>query len=320
MDVPGPGEVLVRTILLSMDAANRGWMQGRTYREQLVPGQVMAGVTLCEVVAERDTGIPVGSVVACEAGWQQFAVLPARAVRQIQVRGPLTHHLSVLGVTGLTAYFGLLEIGRPQPGETLLVSAAAGATGNVVGQLAHLHGARVIGITGSDEKNKLLVNDLNFDAALNYRSPSFVDELRAHCPHGIDVYFDNVGAPILEAALPRMSLHGRVVCCGAISQYDTAERPPGTRGVPGLVITKRLRLEGFVVLDYADQWAAAETQLAQWVAAGDLQVLEEVVDGLDAAPAALVGLLAGENVGKRLVRVGCDPSCQNRADQVDLPA
>jgi NADPH-dependent curcumin reductase CurA len=300
---PGPGEVLTRTILLSVDPANRGWMQGRTYREQQGEGVVMSGFTLSEVIAERDTAIPIGTLVACDGGWQEYAVLPADSVRPIQKRGPLTHHLSVLGITGLTAYFGLLEIGRPVPGDTVLVSAAAGATGNVVGQLATLAGARAVGITGSDRKAKFLVEQLGFGAALNYRSASFIDDLRAGCPDGVDVYFDNVAGTILDAALKGMNIGGRVVCCGAVSTYDTAERSSGPRGVPGLLALKRLRMEGFIVLDYVDRFAEAEARLAEWVASGDLQVVEEVWEGLDAAPAALVGLLAGDNLGKRLVRV-----------------
>lgn len=300
---PAPGEVLTRTILLSVDPANRGWMQGRTYREQQGEGVVMSGFTLSEVIAERDTVLPVGTLVACDGGWQEYALLPAASVRPIQPRGPLTHHLSVLGITGLTAYFGLLEIGRPVPGETVLVSAAAGATGNVVGQLAKRVGARAVGITGSDRKAKFLVDELGFDVAVNYRSPSFIDDVRAGCPDGVDVYFDNVAGTILEAALKRMNLGGRVVCCGAVSTYDSSERPSGTLGVPGLLALKRLRMEGFIVLDYADRFAEAEARLAEWVASGDLRVVEEVWEGLDTAPAALVGLLAGDNVGKRLVRV-----------------
>jgi NADPH-dependent curcumin reductase CurA len=307
---PGPGEVLCRTVLLSVDPANRAWMQGRTYRDQLQEGEVMAGFTLCEVIAEEGTGLPVGSVVACEAGWQEYAVLPVGRVQVIPVVGPLTHHMSVLGVTGLTAYFGLLRVGRPEPGEVVLVSAAAGATGNVVGQIAKGRGCRVVGITGSEEKNRMLVSELGFDEAVNYRSPAFGDDLRRACPAGIDVYFDNVGGSTLELALRLLRGNGRVVCCGAVSQYDTANpaADDGVRGVPGLLITKRLRMEGFIVMDFAAEWAAATQELAAWIASGRLKVLEEVLEGLDAAPGALVGLLSGDNVGKRMVRVGPDPA------------
>jgi NADPH-dependent curcumin reductase CurA len=257
----------------------------------------------------------VGSVVACEAGWQEYAILPARHVSVVPVLGPLTHHMSVLGITGLTAYFGLLRVGRPQAGETVLVSAAAGATGNVTGQIAKLKGCRVIGITGSDAKNRLLIDELGFDGAVNYKSPSLGDDLRQSCPDGVDIYFDNVGGPVLERVLRLLKLGGRVVCCGAVSVYNTSNptAAEGVRGVPGLIVTKRLRLEGFIVMDYASEWPDAVQELAGWVASGSVQVLEEVIDGLDAAPGALVGLLAGDNVGKRMVRVGPDPSARSPA-------
>jgi len=305
---PGPGEVLCRTVLLSIDPANRAWMRGRTYRDQLGEGDVMAGFTLAEVVAENGSGIPVGTVVTCESGWQEYAVHPANRVQAVNVKAALTHHMSVLGVTGLTAYFGLLEVGRPQKGETVVVSAAAGATGNVVGQIARILECRVVGIAGSDEKNELLRRDLGFDAAVNYKSPTLREDLRAACSNGIDVYFDNVGGPLLDAVLPLMRLRGRVVCCGAVSQYDVEGAPTGSRLVPGMLVVSRLRMEGFIVSDFAEKWAEAEAQLAAWVADGKVKVLEEVLEGLDAAPGALIGLLAGANTGKRLVRIGPDPA------------
>lgn len=305
---PGPREVLCRTVLLSIDPANRAWMRGRTYREQLGEGDVMAGFTLAEVVAENGTGIPVGTIVTCESGWQEYAVHPANRVQRVDVKTALTHHMSVLGVTGLTAYFGLLEVGRPKEGETVAVSAAAGATGNVVGQIAKIVGCRVVGIAGSDEKNEMLRRDLGFDATVNYKSATLREDLRAACPDGIDVYFDNVGGPLLDAVLPVMKVHGRVVCCGVVSQYDVEGAPVGSRLVPGILVVSRLKMEGFLVSDFQDKWAAGEAQLAEWVADGRLKVLEEVLEGLDAAPGALIGLLAGANTGKRLVRVGPDPA------------
>jgi NADPH-dependent curcumin reductase CurA len=283
-------------------------MQGRTYREQLGEGEVMSGFTLCQVVASNGA-VPEGTIVACEAGWQEYALLPASALaRPIKVRGQLSHHMSVLGITGLTAYFGLLNVGQPKSGETVVVSAAAGATGNVVGQIARAQGARVVGITGSDDKNRMLERDLGFDATVNHRSETLREDLAAACPKGIDIYFDNVGGRVLEAALPLMRTHGRIVCCGSISQYDTSAPAPGPAGVPGQLIVKRLRMEGFLVSDYLGEWMAAEEQLAAWVAEGKLKVLEDVVEGLDSAPAALVGILAGDNTGKRIVRVAPDPA------------
>jgi NADPH-dependent curcumin reductase CurA len=305
---PGPGEVLVRTILLSIDPANRAWMQGRTYREQLGAGEVMAGFTLCEVVEANGSPLEPGTIVACEAGWQEYAILPAGRLMPQTARGPLTHLMSALGITGLTAYFGMLNVGQPRSGETVVVSAAAGATGSVAGQIARIKGARVVGVTGSDNKNQMLERDLGFDATVNHRSEQLRDDLSAACPKGIDVYFDNVGGRVLEAALPLMRTHGRIVCCGSVSQYDSPTPAPGPAGVPGQLIVKRLRMEGFLVSDYIGEWAKAQDELAGWVASGELKVLEDVVEGLDAAPGALVGMLAGDNVGKRIVRVAPDPS------------
>jgi len=305
---PGPGELLVRTILLSIDPANRAWMQGRTYREQLGAGEVMAGGALCEVVSANDAPISPGTIVWGEPGWQQYAVLPANRVLPVMARGPLTHHMSVLGITGLTAYFGLLNVGQPKKGETVVVSAAAGATGSVAGQIARIQGAQVVGVTGSDDKNRLLERDLGFDATVNHRSETLRQDLAAACPNGIDVYFDNVGGRVLEAVLPLMRTHGRVVCCGSVSQYDSATPSPGPAGVPGQLIVKRLRMEGFLVSDFIGEWAKAQEQLAAWVASGEVKVLEDVVDGLESAPRALVGILAGDNVGKRMVRVAPDPA------------
>ena len=303
---PGPGELLCRTVLLSIDPANRAWLQGRTYRDQVLPGQVMAGLVLGEVVAENGTGVPVGSYVTGDGGWQEYSVMPASRVQRVEQAGDLAHHLGVFGMTGLTAYFGLFDVGRPEPGETVLVSAAAGATGSVVGQLARTHGCRVVGITGSAAKNRVITERLGFDAAVDHRSPTFAADLKEACPNGIDVYFDNVGGPVLDAALRRMNVHGRVVCCGVVSQYDTGSPAPGPAGVPGLVVTKRLRMEGLLVFDYAARYAEGLAHLAGAVRDGVLVDLIDVVEGLDNAPRALMGLLAGENVGKRIVRVGPD--------------
>jgi NADPH-dependent curcumin reductase CurA len=300
---PGDGEVLTRTLLLSIDPANRAWMQGATYRDALEGGQVMAGFTLSRVVASTDPAFAPGDIVEADSGWQDYAVHRPQALRKVDVRLPLTNHLSVLGVTGLTAWFGLLRVGRPQPGETVLVSAAAGATGNVVGQLAKRAGCRVVGVAGSAEKLAFLTDELGFDAAVSHRDENLHRAIKAACPSGVDVYFDNTGGPVLEAALSRMNLHGRVVCCGVVSQYDTASPSPGPRGVPGLLVTKRLRMEGFIVMDFFDERDEAEADLAAAVSAGELRVVEDVVEGLEQAPAALVGLLAGDNLGKRMVRV-----------------
>jgi NADPH-dependent curcumin reductase CurA len=301
---PQDGEVLVRILYVSLDAANRAWMQGATYRSALKAGDVMAGGALAEVVESRSPAFIAGDLVFADTGWQTYATLPARRLAKLPRLTPLTHLLSVYGVAGLTAYFGLLECGQPKPGETVVVSAAAGAVGSIVGQIARLKGCRVVGIAGGAAKAALLTSELGFDAAVDYKAGDTRRALRAACPDGIDVYFDNVGGDIFEACLFNMANHGRIACCGAVSQYDGVAPKAGPRGVPGLIVTKRLHLRGFIVSDFDDQRAAALEQLTSWVQSGQLTVREDVIDGINNLPAALVGLLAGENIGKRMVKVG----------------
>ncbi len=300
---PGDGELLVKTRLLSLDAANRAWMQGATYKAALDAGEVMQGGTLAEVVESKHPDFSAGDIVESSHGWQEYAVRTPDEVGKITLRGELSNHLSVFGVSGLTAYFGLLKCGRPQAGETLVVSAAAGAAGNFVGQIGKIKGCRVVGIAGSDEKCAWLTGDLGFDAAINYKSTKVAEGLAEHCPKGIDVYFDNVGGDILEAVLFQMNLNGRIACCGAVSQYDTGNPQAGPRGVPGLIVVKRLTLQGFIVSDYYAEREQATDEMAQWLAEGKLKVVEDIIDGLENAPKALIGLLHGENIGKRMIRV-----------------
>ncbi|HEY0437529.1 MAG TPA: NADP-dependent oxidoreductase, partial [Phenylobacterium sp.] len=228
---------------------------------------------------------------------------PGKRLAKLPAMEPVTHLMSVYGIAGLTAYFGLLECGRPKAGDTVVVSAAAGSVGSIVGQIARIKGCRVVGIAGGEEKGRWLVEELGFDAAVDYKAPDFKRRLREHCPEGIDVYFDNVGGDIFEACLFAMKNHGRIACCGALSQYDGAPPPHGPRGIPGLIVTKRLTLRGFVVMDFDDQREKALADLQGWVASGQLKVQEDIVDGLENTPVALIGLLAGENRGKRMVRV-----------------
>jgi NADPH-dependent curcumin reductase CurA len=300
---PGEGEVLLKTRYISLDAANRAWMQGATYRAALGAGQVMAGGGLAEVVESNAAHLKPGDLVFADTGWQEYAVLPGKNLRTLPALKPETHLLSVYGVAGLTAYFGLLECGQPKAGETVVVSAAAGSVGSIVGQIAKLKGCRVVGIAGGAEKGQWLVDDLGFDAAVDYKSAEFKRQLRAAVPDGIDVYFDNVGGDVFEACLFAMKNHGRIACCGAVSQYDGAAPPHGPRGVPGLIVTKRLTLRGFVVMDFADQNDKALADLQAWVASGQIKVQEDIIEGLENLPSALIGLLAGENRGKRMVRV-----------------
>ena len=300
---PGEGEVLVRTLYVSLDAANRAWMQGATYRAALAAGDVMAGGALAEVITSNSPNLKPGDRVFGDTGWQDYAVLNAKHLRPLPALEPITHLLSVYGVAGLTAYFGLLECGQPKAGETVVVSAAAGSVGSIVGQIARIKGCRTVGIAGGAAKCDLLVRDLGFDAAVDYKADGLRRALRAACPDGIDVYFDNVGGDVFEACLFNMKTHGRIACCGAVSQYDGDAPPHGPRGVPGLIVTKRLALRGFIVSDFDAQNDAALAELTAWVESGQLSVREDVIDGLENLPAALIGLLAGENVGKRMVRV-----------------
>ncbi|HSV04312.1 MAG TPA: NADP-dependent oxidoreductase [Phenylobacterium sp.] len=304
-DAPAPaeGEALVRTRYISLDAANRAWMQGATYRSALSSGQVMAGGAIAEVVESRDPSLAPGDLVSGDIGWQDYAAVLARRLQKLPRLEPVTHLMSVFGVAGLTAYFGLLECGQPKPGETVVVSAAAGSVGSIVGQIAKLKGCRVVGIAGGKAKCEWLKAELGFDEALDYKSGELKRAMREALPSGIDVYFDNVGGDIFEACLFAMNAHGRIACCGAVSQYDGPPPAHGPRGIPGLIVTKRLRLRGFIVSDFDAQREAALKDLQGWVADGRLKVQEDIVEGLENTPAALIGLLAGENRGKRMVKV-----------------
>ena len=301
--VPRDGETLVRTRMLSLDPANRAWMMGKTYRDALEPGQVMSGFAIGEVVESKSGGLKAGDIVEGDWGWQDYAAMPARRLTKRTIKAPFELLVGPLSITGLTAYFGLLNIGQPKPGDTVLVSAAAGAVGTMAGQIAKLAGCRVVGTAGGQDKCDWLVRDLGFDAAVDYKAGGVYRALRAVCPNGIDVYFDNTGGPVLEAALSLMNLRGRIVCCGNVSQYDVEKPAPGPMAVPGLVVTKRLRLEGFVVMDFFDQRAEAEARLARWVEEGKIKAIVDIVDGLDKAPQALIGLFEGRNKGKMAVRV-----------------
>ena len=297
------GQVLVRTRLISLDAANRAWMQGATYRAAVEAGQVMAGGSVSEVIESKAPGLAPGDLVFGDTGWQDYAALPGAQVQKLPALEPLSHLLSVYGVAGLTAYFGLLECGQPKAGETVVVSAAGGSVGSLVGQIAKIKGCRVVGIAGGPDKCARLVDELGFDAAVDYKAGGLRRALKAACPDGIDVYFDNVGGDVFEACLFNMNLFGRIACCGAVSQYDGAAPAHGPRGVPGLIVTKRLTLRGFVVMDFDAQRDAALAELKAWTDSGKLKVVEDIIDGLENTPAALIGLLAGDNVGKRMVRV-----------------
>ena len=297
------GELLLKVKLISLDAANRAWMQGATYRAAIEAGQVMAGGALAEVVESKAPGFKQGDLVFADTGWQEYAALPARQAQKVERREPLSHLLSVYGVAGLTAYFGLLNVGKPKAGETVVVSAAAGSVGAFVGQIAKIKGCRVVGIAGGEKKCAWLKSELGFDATIDYKAQAVGAALKEAAPKGIDVYFDNVGGDILEACLFRMNAHGRISCCGAVSQYDGAAPRHGPRGIPGLIVTKRLTMQGFIVMDYYAERDAALSDLESWVKSGQLKVPEDILDGIENTPRALIGLLAGDNFGKRMVRV-----------------
>ena len=297
------GEVLLRVRYISLDAANRAWMHGATYRSAVEANSVMAGGAVAEVVTSKAPGFAPGDLVFGDTGWQDYAAVKAKTLVKVPHMEPMTHLLSVYGIAGLTAYFGLLEVGKPKAGETVAVSAAAGSVGSIVGQIAKIKGCRVVGIAGGKEKCNWLVSELGFDAAVDYKSEPVFKALKAAAPNGIDVYFDNVGGDILEACLPQMNQNGRIACCGAVSQYDGAPSATGPRGGPGLIVVKRLIMQGFIVMDYYDQTARAMADLQSWVKSGKLKVQEDVIDGLENTPQALIGLLAGENRGKRMVKV-----------------
>ncbi len=308
VDIPAPqtGEVLLRVILMSIDAANRGWLKGATYRAAVNAGDPMPTYAICEVVQSKSPRLDTGDIVVTEAVWADHIVAPAHKVMKLPDVRPLSNLLSVYGIAGKTAFHGLMQIGKPLAGETILVSAAAGSVGGYVGQIGKALGCRVVGLAGGPEKCAYVTDELGFDACIDYRAGNPFKALKAACPNGVDVYFDNVGGEILETALNLMNEQGRVVCCGAISQYDT-DTPTGPRNLPGVVVVKRLKMEGFIVMDFAQHDAKAVRALQTWVASGQIKVREDIVDGLENAPTALIGLLGGDNTGKRMVRVGPDP-------------
>ena len=302
---PGAGEVLVKTLILSQDAANRAWMQGATYRSALESGQVMSSGGLAQVIESNDERLKPGDIVTGDIGWQEYATLPGNQLGKAPEHdGPLSHGLSLLGVAGLTAYHGLLNVPGIHAGETLMVSAAGGSVGSLVGQIGRIKGANVIGVAGGSEKCAWVTNELGFDACLDYKDTSapLRDQLGHAAPGGIDVYFDNTGGDILQTALFAMKMKGRVSCCGAVSMYD-GKPLPGPFGIPGLLVTKRLTMKGFIVSDYREFDADAYHDLSMWARSGDLKVVEDIIDGLESAPRGLIGLLAGDNRGKRMIRV-----------------
>ena len=300
----GAEEVLVKTIAFTIAAGSRAGLQGSaSYAGAPQTGVVMGGSGVGEVVQSNDDTLPEGTKVSGSTGWQTYSAHKASALSVIPEGQDPLHYLGALGSNGLTAYFGLLTIGQPQAGETVMVSAAAGSVGHIVGQIAKIKGCRVVGVCGSDAKCGVLTSDLGFDAAVNYKDANFRQSLKEATPDGVDVYFDNTGGMILGSALFRLNVGGRIACCGVVSQYDTDSPEPGPKGIPGLLINKRINMSGFLVFDYANEYANARQEMSGWLDTGQLKSLTDEVVGLEAAPAAFVDLLAGGNLGTRVVRL-----------------
>ncbi|MET0342463.1 MAG: NADP-dependent oxidoreductase [Polyangiales bacterium] len=303
---PGSGEVLVRNLFLSCDPTQRGWAAGETYFPAVRMGDVMRSFAAGEVLESNDPTFQKGQIIQGLFGWQDYAVVSQQHAEFPILPVPrgvsIETAMSVLGNTGITAYFGLLEIGRARTGETVVVSAASGATGMAAAQIAKIIGCRTVGIAGGPDKCRYLVEELGLDAAIDYKGENVITRMRELCPTGIDVYYDNVGGRILEAALANLALHGRIVLCGAISGYNEAGGPPGPRNYMKL-LTARGRMEGFVVVDYMPRAEEATTAIAGWLREGKLKDLVDVQHGLENAPAIMQRLFTGQNRGKLLIKI-----------------
>jgi NADPH-dependent curcumin reductase CurA len=300
------GEALVQTLYLSCDPTQRGWMEDRpSYMPPVGLGEVMRAGSIGRVIESRAPSLAPGDLVEGLAGWQQYSVVKAGGpfgATKLPAGTDPKLHMSTLGVTGLTAYFGLLDLGQPKAGETVVVSGAAGATGSVAGQIARLQGCRVIGIAGGPDKCAWLTKEARFDAAIDYKRENVSARLRELAPQGVDVYFDNVGGSILDAVLEQIRMKARVVLCGGISAYNEVEPPPGPRFLMNLVV-QRARMEGFIVIDYAPRFAEGRAALKRWVDAGEIAHQVDVVKGIERAPEALLRLFSGKNLGKQLIQV-----------------
>jgi NADPH-dependent curcumin reductase len=314
VDSPAPtiedSHVLRRTIYLSLDPYMRGRMNdARSYAKPVALGDVMVGGTVSEVVESRHPSFKAGDFVVGMDGWQQWASSAPTGLQRLDPTvAPISTALGVLGMPGLTAYVGLLDIGLAKSGETVVVSAASGAVGAVVGQLARLKGCRAVGVAGSKDKCDYLTRDLGFDAAVSHRDPALRAALSAACPDGVDVYFENVGGVVLEAVMGLLNRGARIPLCGLVSQYNVRPLPPGPNLIP--LLTNRARIQGFLVMDHFDRYDAFMREVAPWVRSGELRYREDIVEGLDAAPQAFIGMLEGKNFGKLLVRISPDPTRQ----------
>ncbi|AXT83820.1 NADP-dependent oxidoreductase [Aeromicrobium sp. A1-2] len=313
MPQPADGEVLLRTVYMSLDPYMRGRMNdAKSYAAPVELGSVMEGGTVAEVVESRDPSLQAGDIVLSHLGWQSHGVQQAKHVRKLDAdRAPISTAVGVLGMPGFTAYAGLLEIGKPQPGETVVVAAAAGPVGSAVGQIARIKGARAVGIAGGPEKVAWL-KELGFDVALDHRSPTFKEDLKAAVPDGIDVYFENVGGHVWDAVLPLLNTYARVPVCGLVAHYNETALPDGpdrSARLMSSILTKSITVRGFIQTEFVkSHYKQFQADAAEWIADGSLRYREDIVEGLENAPDAFFGMLTGKNFGKLLVQVGADPT------------
>jgi len=304
---PGVGEVLVKVQYISLDPAMRGWMnEGKSYIPPVKLGEVMRAGAAGRVLASKNAAFAEGDYVTGWTGVQEYSLSDGNGLVRVDPRvAPLPVYLGTLGMPGMTAYFGLLDIGKPQPGDTVVVSGAAGAVGTVVGQIAKIKGCRAIGIAGGADKCRYLTQELGFDGAIDYKSGDVKEGLKQHCPQGVNVYFDNVGGDILDTVLTRITRGARIVICGAISQYNNTAPVKGPSNYLSLLVN-RASMTGMVVFDYTGRYALAAREMAGWIAEGKLKTREDIVEGFDAFPETLLRLFKGENLGKLLIRVAGD--------------
>jgi NADPH-dependent curcumin reductase CurA len=301
---PGANELLIKVLYLSLDPAMRGWMnEGKSYIPPVAIGEVMRAGAAGKVVASNNPKFVIGDYVTGALGVQEYVISDGKGVTKVDPRvAPLPVFLGTLGMPGMTAYFGLLDIGQPKEGETVVVSGAAGAVGTVVGQIAKIKGCRVIGIAGGQDKCRWIVDELGFDAAIDYKHEDVAAALKQHCPKGVDVYFDNVGGDILDLVLARLARNARIIICGAISQYNNTAPVKGPSNYLSLLVN-RATMKGMVVFDYADRYHLAAREMAGWMAQGKLKARTDISEGLASFPEALLKLFKGENTGKLVLKV-----------------
>ena len=304
----GPGQILLKTKLLSLDPYMRGRISdAKSYAPPFAIGEPLGGQTVSEVIASNNPEFAVGDVALAFGGWQDYSVSSGGDLQKLDPgAAPVSTALGVLGMPGMTAYTGLKNIGLPKPGETLAVAAAAGPVGSAVGQIAKIRGCRVVGIAGGREKTAYLIDELGFDASIDHRSPNMKEELKAACPNGIDIYFETVGGAVWDAVLPLLNNFARVPVCGLVANYNATALPEGpdrTATLMRTILTKRLRVQGFIVYDFAEQMRDFLREVGSWVREGKLKYKEDIVEGLENAPQAFIGLLRGANFGKLLIKV-----------------